>query len=518
MVTYCTSQQQADAEMAEWLKTAPGTSMPNNYGNQCSAAMQHYSVALFGRPWDQTLGYGNAIDHITNASEAYFVKVWNDPNNPNQLPRPGDIAVYKGAAPLWGGVYYGHTGAVESFTAYQQTLVQQDGAAQPAQLFPDGNYYSVKPAHKGTFRYVGDPFVGDIRGWLRPRWQKVVYSGADKRGYGSTTAVTNPGTTTGKPQAPVVTADLWMPGATRSPQPGAVNLNTRLPRRAAWHITSDVDPGKVQPSFSGVATYLKNAGYCPHLMWDPFTGHVEQFYLANVGARALKAWNEDGARHIQIEVLFSRGAYRDGKQYWELKDTPLKGFAQIIQWLDSHGIPRTWPMGPTPPIGTAGRRDVGVWNSGAGHYGHSQVPDNDHTDPGLFPSITEIPVATGKGTATATTAGDDLLEGLLSMDQATFDREKKKPGTPAWHLANGRDHAAGLTAAVKALTALVKGIPASVLQAKVTRKGAGSEGTVTQAEALAYEKANWSQDRANQQKIIEQQAQIIALLTEKKAA
>ena len=104
-----------------------------------------------------------------------------------------------------------------------------------------------------------------------------------------------------------------MPGAVRSPQPGRVPLNTKLPRRGTWHITSDVDPGKQQPSFTGVATYLKNQGYCPHLMWDPLTGHIEQYYPADVGARALRMWNEDGARNIQIEILFSRGAYRDGK-------------------------------------------------------------------------------------------------------------------------------------------------------------------------------------------------------------
>ncbi|MCG7424596.1 M23 family metallopeptidase [Kocuria rhizophila] len=319
-----------------------------------------------------------------------------------------------------------------------------------------------------------------------------------------------------KTPPPVMGGTDWLPGAVRSPQPGAVKLDTSLPRRATWHITSDVDPGKTQPAFSGVSSYLKNAGYCPHLMWDPFTGHIEQYYPANVGARALKAWNEDGARHIQIEVLFSRGAVRDGKQYWELAETPLRGFTQIVQWLDSHGIPRVWPMGPTPPIGTTGRRDVGVWNGKAGHYGHSQVPDNDHTDPGRFPDITRIPAATGA--AAGTSAGDDLLEGLLTMDQKTFEKQRKIAGTPAWYLANGRDHSAGLTTAVKTLTGLVKGIPASVLQAKVTRKGAGAGSAVTQADALAYEKDNWARDRDAQQTIIEQNAQIIALLTEQKGA
>ena len=310
---------------------------------------------------------------------------------------------------------------------------------------------------------------------------------------------------------------LWLPGAVRSQQPGAVKLNTSLPPRVTWHITSDVDPGKTQPAFAGVSAYLKNAGYCPTIMWDPFTGQVEQYYPANVGARALKVWNEDGARHIQIEVLFSRGAYRNGKQYWELKDTPLKGFAQIVQWLDSHGIPRTWPMGPTPPIGQSGTRSVTVWNTKAGHYGHSQVPGNDHTDPGTFPDLGKVP-ALATGAAAGTTINIDPLEGLLDMDQKTFNAQKKIAGTPAWYLANGRDHSANLTSAVKALTALVKGVPASVLQAKVTRKGAGAGSAVTQAETLAYDKDNWSRDREAQQKIIEQNAQIIALLTEKKGA
>ena len=308
---------------------------------------------------------------------------------------------------------------------------------------------------------------------------------------------------------------LWLPGAVRSPQPGAVKLDTSLPARVTWHITSDVDPGKTQPQFAGVSAYLKNAGYCPTLMWDPFTGEVEQYYPANVGARALKVWNEDGARHIQIEVLFSRGAYRNGKQYWTLAETPLKGFTQIVQWLDSHGIPRTWPMGPTPPIGQSGTRSVAVWNTKAGHYGHSQVPGNDHTDPGVFPDLGKVP-ALATGAAAGTTISIDPLEGLLDMDQKTFNAQKKIAGTPAWYLANGRDHSANLTSAVKALTALVKGVPASVLQAKVTRKGAGAGSAVTQAETLAYDKDNWERDRANQKKIIEQQAQILALLTEKK--
>ena len=158
-----------------------------------------------------------------------------------------------------------------------------------------------------------------------------------------------------------------------------------------------------------------------------------------------------------------------------------------------------------------------MWNTKPGHYGHSQVPGNDHTDPGVFPDLSKVP-ALATGAAAGTTTSIDPLEGLLDMDQKTFNAQKKIVGTPAWYLANGRDHSANLTNTVKALTALVKGIPASVLKAEVTRKGAGKGSKVTQAEALAYDKDNWSRDREAQQKIIEQNAQIIALLTEQKGA
>lgn len=227
MVTYCKTPAQADAEKAEWLFTAVGRSLPNQYGNQCSAAMQSYVTTMLGRPWTQTLGYGNAIAHIDNASSVYFEKIWNDPTNPNQLPRVGDIAVYRGAAPLWDGRYYGHTGAVLSFTAAAQTLVQQDGAAEPTKLFPDGYRYSIKPAHKDTFAYVGDPRVGDIRGWLRLRWQKVVYTGADTRGYGASSTATPQPT----PAAPTTT-NLH-----------GVDYSNHQP---------DIDPSRIATDFIGV--------------------------------------------------------------------------------------------------------------------------------------------------------------------------------------------------------------------------------------------------------------------------
>lgn len=180
-------------------------------------------------------------------------------------------------------------------------------------------------------------------------------------------------------------AELWMPGAVRDPQPGGVTLNASLPARATWHITWDKVIGGAQPPEANVSNYLKNQGYCPHLMWNPFTGDITQYYPANVGGRALNAWNEDGRVNIQIEVYFSPGVVHNGRSYQTVAETPAKGWDKILAWLDSHGIPRVWPMGA--PQWQGNSRDVGTWNTQAGHYGHCNVPNNTHTDPGPMPPL-----------------------------------------------------------------------------------------------------------------------------------
>lgn len=182
--------------------------------------------------------------------------------------------------------------------------------------------------------------------------------------------------------------DLYMPGAATSLQPGGVTLDTDMPPRAVWHITWDaLKPDGSQPDFSAVSNYLKTKGYCPHLMWNPFTGFIEQYYPGNVGGRALAQWNQDGAACIQIETFFSPGCVVDGKRYMTVAETPCVNLDKILDWLDSYGIPREWPMGE--PQWQGNSRDVGIWNNKAGHYGHCHVPNNTHTDPGPMPDITK---------------------------------------------------------------------------------------------------------------------------------
>lgn len=179
----CKNQAQADAEIDEWIATAAGKAFLGQWGAQCALFAQETAAALFGLEDGKTaIGWGNARDHIDNDSPACFDIIWNRPGDPSWLPRRGDLMIWNGLL-LWGG-YYGHVGVCTSFTQARVKVLQQDGAAAPNRVFPDGYRYSVKPVHYGEFAYMGDPGVGNVRGWLRPKWQKVVYTAADKRGYG----------------------------------------------------------------------------------------------------------------------------------------------------------------------------------------------------------------------------------------------------------------------------------------------------------------------------------------------
>jgi hypothetical protein len=190
----------------------------------------------------------------------------------------------------------------------------------------------------------------------------------------------------------------WCPGAVRSPQPGGGGLDTSLPPRTVWHITWDaLKPDGSQPEFSAVSNYLKNVGYCPTIMWNPFTGYMEQYYPASESARALVAWNQDGAVNVQVEVFFTPGCVVGGVKYATVADTPLVGFDTLLAWMDSLNIPRAWPLGS--PQWSGNSRDPLIWNAQAGHYGHCNVPDNTHTDPGPMPSLNRAGI-TAQGTIT----------------------------------------------------------------------------------------------------------------------
>jgi peptidoglycan hydrolase-like protein with peptidoglycan-binding domain len=190
-------------------------------------------------------------------------------------------------------------------------------------------------------------------------------------------------------------ADLYLPGAERRQLDDAPMAGDGG-SRTIWHITWDRNATAAAPAdllpFDTLARYFASdgAGAAPHLLWDPFTGRTVQYFAATsrsksvVNAPGGVETNRKGNVCIQIESLFFPYCRVDGRVYPTLRDTPSAGLDKIMAWLRSWGVPDVWPMGE--PTWTA-HRDATVWSTRSGHYGHSQVPENDHTDPGPMPPL-----------------------------------------------------------------------------------------------------------------------------------
>ncbi|MFJ3665085.1 peptidoglycan-binding protein [Streptomyces sp. NPDC090106] len=199
--------------------------------------------------------------------------------------------------------------------------------------------------------------------------------------------------------------DLWMPGAERldvgdhAPTDGG-------PAKAVAHVTWDRSATKAKPQdlvpYANLRSYFgsNSAGrqVAPHVLWDPFTGKVVQFFPANSRSLSLRdlaggtRTNRAGSVVIQVEALFFPWCRVGGKTYEKLTDTPCKGWDELHAWVASWGVADSWPMGK--PDGFTPKRDERIWRIRSGWYAHAQVPENDHTDPGFWPDFLTVKPST----------------------------------------------------------------------------------------------------------------------------
>ncbi len=194
-------------------------------------------------------------------------------------------------------------------------------------------------------------------------------------------------------------SDLWMPGAERF-SIGNTAPTDGGPAKAIAHITWDRNATKAKPQdlvpYANLRSYfgdnVSGRAVAPHLLWDPFTGKVVQFFPANSRSLSLSdraggtRTNRAGSVVIQVEALFFPWCRVGGKTYESLVDTPCKGWDELHAWVASWGVVDSWPMGK--PNGFVSKRDERIWRIRSGWYGHSQVPENDHTDPGTWADFT----------------------------------------------------------------------------------------------------------------------------------
>jgi len=184
----------------------------------------------------------------------------------------------------------------------------------------------------------------------------------------------------------MTTPTQWLPAATRKPKSFGSSYGYQgTGAKVVWH-TTESDTG----SISWLPGFFENRHEGPHLIWDPWTGEFVQMLPVKTPATALADPNRVGTNHwgevvIQIEVIGRAGlqvltGQRVTKQGRHL-GSPMKGAGELVAWLRSWGVPDNWPAG-VPMHAASGNRTVYAKRSPAGHYGHCQIPDNTHVDPG----------------------------------------------------------------------------------------------------------------------------------------
>lgn len=242
---------------------------------------------------------------------------------------------------------------------------------------------------------------------------------------------------------------LWMPGAARLDIGDHAPTDQQYPPRAIAHITWDRNATAAKPadlvSYETLVNYFgrnpDGMAVAPHLLWDPFTGRITQFVPADSRSKSVAdgaggtRTNRAGRYVVQIEALFFPYCRVNGKTYPRLIDTPCLGWAALNAWTRSLGIPDSWPMGR--PASFDANRSESVWESRGGWYGHSQVPENDHQDPGSWPAFTtqEDDMPTAQEIAAAVWArpmvspvsgGTFSAETFVRYGDSNFDRLAKQ--------------------------------------------------------------------------------------------
>lgn len=136
----------------QFLTTSAGKFFnPDRFaGFQCKDVIDAFCLWLFG-DWINTVRPGNAAAVFDQANPKYFTKTRNDPRNPNQVPKRGDIV-------NWGpskAVPEGHVAIVVSADAKGMMVLEQDGYAQTAA--------------KIIWRGYTLPNGATVVGWLTPK-------------------------------------------------------------------------------------------------------------------------------------------------------------------------------------------------------------------------------------------------------------------------------------------------------------------------------------------------------------
>lgn len=161
--------------------------------------------------------------------------------------------------------------------------------------------------------------------------------------------------------------------------------------RAVWTVT-DTSP-EVHSAREEAERLIRNCR-SPHLVWNPRTGDVVQTLPATRRSPASLGSTDRYAQHFDHgwEGRVCLVVAVVARTVPPFTEGPVLGLTEILDWLDSWGVPRQWPAGQpgsTPGAGqpgsTPGKVEAAVraWSRG-GHFGHDQVPGSTAPGPGAI--------------------------------------------------------------------------------------------------------------------------------------
>jgi hypothetical protein len=245
---------------------------------------------------------------------------------------------------------------------------------------------------------------------------------------------------------------IWIPEAEDLPPVGSSGAMLGGPPRVVWHTTeapSGYSKSGVQ-YFNVMDDVLTGKKAEPHILWDPVTDRLGQYFPLDRSSRALRndpdngiSTNKTGVTCIQIEVVAYASTPFTG--YWKPGPNGRALMAAIRSW----GIPDRWPAGAMSKAGESVSRSASRWLTEAGHYGHCHVPGNTHWDCGaidqqtLFTALGAPPPAA----PTLEEEDDDMLPTIVNV----VDSTGRNRGS--WLLDSIGYHNAGNTEVVRSLRA-----------------------------------------------------------------
>ena len=174
---------------------------------------------------------------------------------------------------------------------------------------------------------------------------------------------------------------LICPGAIQVPSNHDGGAMSGGQPHALWH-TYEADPHGL--TAERAARGLIAAGNEVHLTFNPLSGEYAQILPPNRAGRGLQhtaaqPTNGMGSVCIQVEVI----AFAAQPFTSLLSAAGLDSLGVIVDWMRGLGVPDVWPAGQPPGQNGPFPRSSTLWVRG-GHFGHSQVPQNSHWDPGLI--------------------------------------------------------------------------------------------------------------------------------------